>query len=71
MRPTQQFGCLMLTIVLVGVVAELVMPHAILAGPLGWVFLPANATSKDPKLPGVLLRPTKIRVSKTGLQIPQ
>jgi len=69
--PTQQFGYLMLTILLAGVVAELVMLPAILAGPLGWAFQPANSKSKDPKLPGVLLRPTKIRVSKTGLQIPQ
>ncbi|MBI2480449.1 MAG: MMPL family transporter, partial [Planctomycetia bacterium] len=69
--PTQQFGYLMLTILLAGVVAELVMLPAILAGPLGWAFRPTKSKSEDPKLPGVLLRPTKIRVSSTGLQIPQ
>lgn len=36
--PTQRFGWLMLTILLAGVVAELVMLPAILAGPLGKVF---------------------------------
>lgn len=36
--PTQRFGWLMLTILVAGVVAELVMLPAILAGPLGKVF---------------------------------
>ena len=67
--PTQQFGYLMLTILLAGVVAELVMLPAILAGPLGWAFRPVKTKSEDPKLPGVVLRPTKIRVSKTSLPI--
>lgn len=38
--PTQRFGWLMLTILLTGVVAELVMLPSILAGPLGRVFRP-------------------------------
>lgn len=38
--PTRQFGYLMLTILLAGVVAELVLLPALLAGPLGRVFLP-------------------------------
>ncbi len=38
--PTQRFGWLMLTILVAGVVAELVMLPAILAGPLGSVFEP-------------------------------
>jgi hypothetical protein len=36
--PTQRFGWLMLTILMAGVVAELIMLPAILAGPLGRVF---------------------------------
>ena len=69
--PTQQFGYLMLTILLAGVVAELVMLPAILAGPLGCAFRPTKSKSEDPKLPGVLLSPTKIRVSKTSLSLHQ
>jgi predicted RND superfamily exporter protein len=38
--PTRQFGYLMLTILLAGVVAELVLLPALLAGPLGSVFRP-------------------------------
>ncbi|MFN9434284.1 MAG: MMPL family transporter, partial [Planctomycetota bacterium] len=38
--PTQRFGWLMLTILIAGVIAELVMLPAILAGPLGRVFEP-------------------------------
>lgn len=38
--PTQRFGWLMLTILIAGVIAELVMLPAILAGPLGQVFEP-------------------------------
>jgi predicted RND superfamily exporter protein len=38
--PTKQFGVMMLTILLAGVVAELVMLPALLAGPLGRVFTP-------------------------------
>jgi predicted RND superfamily exporter protein len=38
--PTQRFGWLMLTILVAGVIAELVMLPAILAGPLGRVFEP-------------------------------
>ena len=38
--PTREFGLLMLTIMLAGGVAELVMTPAFLAGPLGLVFRP-------------------------------
>jgi predicted RND superfamily exporter protein len=38
--PTQRFGWLMLTILIAGVIAELVMLPALLAGPLGKVFKP-------------------------------
>ena len=38
--PTQRFGWLMLTILVAGVVAELILLPAILAGPLGKVFEP-------------------------------
>ena len=38
--PTQRFGWLMLTILIAGVIAELVLLPAILAGPLGSVFDP-------------------------------
>ncbi|MEI8212609.1 MAG: MMPL family transporter [Planctomycetota bacterium] len=41
--PTQRFGWLMLTILLAGVVAELVLLPAILAGPLGSVFEPRTS----------------------------
>ncbi len=41
--PTQRFGWLMLTILVAGVVAELIMLPAILAGPLGKVFEPAQS----------------------------
>lgn len=41
--PTQRFGWLMLTILITGVVAELVMLPAILAGPLGAVLRPRGA----------------------------
>ncbi len=56
--PTQQFGYLMLTILLAGVVAELVMLPAILAGPLGWAFRPTKSKSADPKQPGAVPYPT-------------
>jgi uncharacterized protein len=38
--PTQRFGWLMLSILIAGVVSELIMLPALLAGPLGWVFQP-------------------------------
>jgi len=38
--PTREFGLLMLTIMLTGGVAELIMTPALLAGPLGLVFRP-------------------------------
>jgi hypothetical protein len=41
--PTQRFGWLMLTILIAGVIAELVLLPAILAGPLGSVFDPKPA----------------------------
>ncbi len=43
--PTQRFGWLMLTILLAGVVAELIMLPAILAGPLGRFFRPESVSS--------------------------
>ena len=44
--PTQRLGWLMMTILMAGVVAELVMMPAILAGPLGKVFtVPNKATA--------------------------
>lgn len=42
--PTQRFGWLMLTILVAGVVSELIMLPAILAGPLGRVFQPMAAS---------------------------
>ena len=41
--PTQRFGWLMLTILVAGVIAELVLLPAILAGPLGRTFDPKTA----------------------------
>ena len=41
--PTQRFGWLMLTILIAGVIAELVLLPAILAGPLGSVFDPSGS----------------------------
>jgi len=41
--PTQRFGYLMLTILFMGVVAELIFFPALLAGPLGRVFRPRKA----------------------------
>lgn len=40
--PTKHFGLLMLTILIAGVVAELIMIPALLAGPLGRAFQPGN-----------------------------
>jgi uncharacterized membrane protein YdfJ with MMPL/SSD domain len=65
--PTKQFGYLMLTILLAGVVAELVLLPALLAGPLGAVFQPArgerassNAVRKV-RLAFAAIRPQKER----------
>ena len=41
--PTQRFGWLMLTILVAGVIAELILLPAILAGPLGKVFEPSRS----------------------------
>ena len=41
--PTQRFGWLMLTILVAGVVAELILLPAILAGPLGKAFEPSQS----------------------------
>jgi uncharacterized protein len=41
--PTQRFGWLMLSILVAGVVSELVMLPALLAGPLGKVFSPSSS----------------------------
>jgi predicted RND superfamily exporter protein len=49
--PTQRMGWLMMTILLAGVVAELVMMPAILAGPLGKVFSPRRAAEAAPSVP--------------------
>jgi predicted RND superfamily exporter protein len=43
--PTQKMGWLMMTILIAGVVAELIMMPAILAGPLGTVFKPREQKS--------------------------
>lgn len=69
--PTQQFGYLMLAILLAGVVAELVMLPAILAGPLGWAFRPAKSGVATPRPTEVPLRPTKKRDLKTSLTLHQ
>ncbi len=69
--PTQQFGYLMLAILLAGVVAELVMLPAILAGPLGWAFRPAKSRTDAPRPADMLLRPTKKRGLKTSLTLHQ
>jgi predicted RND superfamily exporter protein len=42
--PTQRFGWLMLTILIAGVISELIMLPALLAGPLGRVFQPIVAS---------------------------
>jgi len=42
--PTKHFGLLMLTILIAGVVAELIMIPALLTGPLGLAFKPRNKT---------------------------
>lgn len=42
--PTQRFGWLMLTILVAGVISELIMLPALLAGPLGRVFQPMVAS---------------------------
>lgn len=52
--PTKQFGYLMLTILLAGVVAELVLLPALLAGPLGRVFRP-RGVAPEPSLSAVSL----------------
>jgi hypothetical protein len=49
--PTQRMGWLMMTILLAGVVAELVMMPAILAGPLGTVFKPQRREEAPPTVP--------------------
>jgi predicted RND superfamily exporter protein len=46
--PTQRFGWLMLTILIAGVVAELILLPAILAGPLGKVFETKNSRHSLP-----------------------
>ncbi len=51
-NPTKQLGYLMLTILLAGVIAELVLLPALLGGPLGKAFQPARR-SRTPALPAV------------------
>jgi predicted RND superfamily exporter protein len=48
--PTKHFGLLMLTILIAGVVAELVMIPALLAGPLGRAFQPHNKPATKAEL---------------------
>jgi predicted RND superfamily exporter protein len=69
--PTQQFGYLMLAILLAGVVAELVMLPALLAGPLGRVFRPAKSAGEVPQPTGILRGPKGKRTSKIGLTLHQ
>jgi predicted RND superfamily exporter protein len=45
--PTRKFGWLMLVILIAGLIAELVMTPALLAGPLGAAFKPRRKTSKE------------------------
>jgi len=63
--PTQQFGYLMLTILIAGVVAELVMLPAILAGPLGAFFRPIRIKShaSSPPAPHLPLHEKETRCS--------
>lgn len=49
--PTQRFGWLMMTILIAGVVAELIMLPALLAGPLGRVFRARHLPPTKPQLP--------------------
>ncbi len=49
--PTQRMGWLMMTILVAGVVAELIMMPAILAGPLGSVFKPREKKTPQPPVP--------------------
>jgi uncharacterized protein len=69
--PTQQFGYLMLAILIAGVIAELIMLPAILAGPLGWAFRPAKIKGETPRPADVLRRPTKKRGLEAGLTVHQ
>jgi hypothetical protein len=50
--PTQRFGWLMLTILLAGVVAELILLPALLAGPLGLVFRVPRSYAAKMRLAG-------------------
>jgi uncharacterized protein len=49
--PTQRMGWLMMTILIAGVVAELIMMPAILAGPLGSVFKPRQTEESPTAVP--------------------
>ncbi len=55
--PTQRFGYLMLTILAMGMFAELIFFPALLAGPLGRVFKPAKAAPHEHEAPHEVLPP--------------
>jgi hypothetical protein len=67
--PTQRFGWLMLTILLAGVVAELILLPALLAGPLGSVFRASGAAhasaSEGPVAGNTACPPPHTAVKKT------
>jgi uncharacterized protein len=64
--PTQRLGWLMMTILLAGVVAELIMLPAILAGPLGKAFpVPQKATPHPIPAPHVTQRKGELVSSRT------
>jgi hypothetical protein len=64
--PTQKLGWLMMTILLAGVVAELIMLPAILAGPLGKVFSVPKKTAPHPlPAPHVSQRKGQLASSRT------
>jgi predicted RND superfamily exporter protein len=64
--PTQRMGWLMMTILIAGVVAELVMMPAILAGPLGKAFkVPPSAPIAPVPAPHLQRRKTQLASSRT------
>jgi uncharacterized protein len=65
--PTQRMGWLMMTILIAGVVAELVMMPAILAGPLGTVFKPRQKAPQPAAVPTphVPKRKTQLATSRS------
>lgn len=64
--PTQRLGWLMMTILIAGVVAELIMMPAILAGPLGKVFsVPQSTTPSTATTPHVSKRRVPLVTSQS------